>query len=58
MRDNSEDIAHLPMVFMGKIHQFFQHLTSFSQNSIDTNKVELGLLDLDDEHVKTAVKLY
>jgi hypothetical protein len=57
MRNNSEDVAHLPMVFMGKIHKFFQHLASFSQNSINTNKVELGLLDLGNKHVKTAVKL-
>ncbi len=50
-------IAHLPMVFMAKIHQVFQLLTSFSQNSINTNKVELGLADLDNKHVKTAIKL-
>ena len=30
MRDNKDAIAHLPMVFMGKIHQLFQHLASFS----------------------------
>jgi hypothetical protein len=57
MRDNMDAIAHLPMVFMGKTHQFFQHLASFSQNSINTNKVELGLADLDERHIKTAIKL-
>ncbi len=57
MRDNQENLAHLPMVFMGKIHQFFQHLASFSQNSVNTNKVKLGLLDLDNKNIKTAVKL-
>jgi hypothetical protein len=50
-------IAHLPMVFMAKIHQVFQILAFFSQNLINTNKVELGLADLDDKHVKTAIKL-
>jgi hypothetical protein len=40
-----------------KTHQFFQLLASFLQNSINTNKVELGLADLDDKHVKTAIKL-
>ncbi len=38
MCDNSDCIAHLPMVFMAKIHQFFQLLASFLQNSINTNK--------------------
>jgi hypothetical protein len=57
MHDNQENLAHLPMVFMGKIHQFFQNLASFSQNSLNTNKVELGLSDLDDKSIKTAVKL-
>jgi hypothetical protein len=42
---------------MAKTHQFFQLLASFSQNSIKTNKVELGLANLDDKHVKTAIKL-
>jgi hypothetical protein len=57
MRDNMDAIAHLPMVFMAKIHQFFQLLASFLQNLINTNKVELGLTDLDNKHVKTAIKL-
>ena len=34
--------THLPMVFISKIHQFFMHLASFSQNSINTNKIETG----------------
>ena len=57
MHDNMNAIAHLPMVFMAKTHQFFQLLASFSQNSINTNKVELGLANLDDKHIKTAIKL-
>ncbi len=57
MRDNLDAIAHLPMVFMAKIHQVFQLLAFFLQNSINTNKVELELADLDDKHVKTAIKL-
>ncbi len=42
MRDNSDSNAHLPMVFMAKNHQFFMHLASFSQNSINTNKNQSG----------------
>jgi hypothetical protein len=57
MHNNMDAIAHLPMVFMAKIHQVFQLLAAFSQNSINTNKVELGLADLDDKHIKTAIKL-
>jgi hypothetical protein len=30
MCNNSDSIAHLPMVFMAKIHQFFMHLALFS----------------------------
>ncbi len=50
-------IAHLPMVFMAKIHQFFKLLASFLQNLINTNKFKLGLTDLDDKHLKTAINL-
>ena len=57
MRDNQENLMHLPMVFMGKIHQFFQNLATFSQNSVNTNKVELGLADLDDKSIKIAIRL-
>ena len=56
MHNNKDKIAHLPMVFMGKIHQLFQYLTSFSQNSINTNKVELGDLDLETKQITIAVK--
>ena len=56
MRDNKDAIAHLPMVFMGKIHQLFQHLASFSQNSINTNKVEIGDVDLETKQITIAVK--
>ena len=42
---------------MGKLHQFFQHLASFSQNLINTNKVETNDNTLDVKQVTTAVKL-
>ncbi len=45
------------MVFMGKIHQFFQHLANFSQNSLNMNKVKLGDSDFKTRLVKTGVKL-
>jgi hypothetical protein len=57
MRDNADRIAHLPMFFMAKIHQVFMHLASFSQNSINTNKIELGDDNFDTKMVVTAVKL-
>ena len=57
MRDNSDCIAHLPMVFMSKIHQFFIHLASFSQNSINTNKIETGNDKFECKQVSVAVKL-
>ena len=57
MRDNSDCIAHLPMVFMSKIHQFFIHLASFSQNSINTNKIETGDDKFECKQVSVAVKL-
>ena len=57
LRDNSDSIAHLPMVFMSKIHQFFMHLASFSQNSINTNKIETGDDKFETKSVSVAVKL-
>jgi hypothetical protein len=57
MRDNSDCIAHLPMIFMAKIHQFFMHLASFSQNSINTNKIETGDNKFETRSVSIAVKL-
>jgi hypothetical protein len=57
MRDNSDCIAHLPMIFMSKIHQFFMHLASFSQNSINTNKIETGNDKFETRSVSVAVKL-
>jgi len=57
MRDNSDSIAHLPMVFMSKIHQFFLHLAYFSQNSINTNKIEIGDSTFETKQVSVAVKL-
>ncbi len=57
MRNNSDHIAHLPMVLMGKIHQFFMHLALFSQNLINTNKIEVGDHKFKTKMVSTAVKL-
>ena len=57
MRDNSDSIAHLPMIFMSKTHQFFMHLASFSQNSINTNKIETGDSKFETRSVSVAVKL-
>ncbi len=45
------------MVFMGKIHHFFQHLANFLQNSVNMNKVEVGDPVFETEIVKTGVKL-
>jgi hypothetical protein len=45
------------MVFMAKVHQFFQHLALFSQNSINTNKIEMGDNKFDIKNVSTAVRL-
>ncbi len=46
---------------MGKLHQFFQHLALFSQNSINTNKVEHGIMTsdqgLDSKIIAIVVKL-
>jgi len=45
------------MVFMSKIHQFFQHLANFYQNSLNTNKLEVGDSAFETKLVKTGVKL-
>jgi hypothetical protein len=57
MRDNSDCIMHLPMVFMEKIHQFFQLLPSFLQNLINTNKIEVGKDKFDTKNVTIVLKL-
>ena len=57
MCDNADRITHLPMFFMEKNHQVFLHLACFSQNSINTNKIELGNEDFDTKMVVTAVNL-
>jgi hypothetical protein len=57
MRDNIDYLAHLPMVFMAKLHQFFQHLALFSQNLIDTNKIKLADTNLDLKNITIMVKL-
>jgi hypothetical protein len=46
------------MLFMAKIHQFFQNLALFSQNSINTNLVEHGATgnELNISNVVIAVK--
>ena len=57
LHDNKDCIMNLPMVFMGKIHHFFQHLANFLQNSVNTNKVEVGDSVFETKIVKTGVKL-
>ncbi len=57
MRDNSDSIVHLPMVFMAKIHQFFMHLALFLQNLINTNKIEISDNKIESKNVSTAVRL-
>jgi hypothetical protein len=57
MLDNKDVMAHLPMVFMGKLHQVFQHLTSFLQNYINTNKFEIDHLTLKVKHITIGMKL-
>jgi hypothetical protein len=42
---------------MSKTHQFFMHLASFSQNSINTNKIETGDSKFEMRSVSVAVKL-
>jgi hypothetical protein len=46
-----------PMVFMSKIHHFFQHLANFSQNSLNMNKDKVGDSAFETKLVKTGVKL-
>ncbi len=57
MHENNNGIVHLPFVFMVKLHQFFQSLALFSQNSINTNKVEINNSSLDTKQITAAVKL-
>jgi hypothetical protein len=57
LHGNSGSIAHLPMVFMAKLHQFFMHLAYFSQNSINTNKIEVGDSMFKTKALSVAVKL-
>jgi hypothetical protein len=57
MRNNKDAIAHLPMVFIGKLHQFFQHIASFLQNSINTNKVEISNSTLEIMHITIDLKI-
>ncbi len=58
---NVLSLVHLPMLFMGKLHQFFQYLALFSQNSINNNIVEHGIMTsnqgLDSKNIAIAVKL-
>jgi hypothetical protein len=56
MSNNKNMIAHLPMDFMGKIHQIFHLLASFSRNSINTNMVGLGDTNLETKQITSAVK--
>jgi hypothetical protein len=57
MRNDSDSIVHLPIVFMAKIHQFFMHLALFSQNLINTNKIEVGDNKFKTKNVSTTVRL-
>jgi hypothetical protein len=58
---NAPSLVHLPMFFMGKLNQFFQHLALFSQNSINTNKDEHCITTsdqgLDSKNIAIVVKL-
>jgi hypothetical protein len=47
------------MIFMGILHQFFKKLVLFSWNSINTNSVELNLVqkNLDTKVIAIAMKL-
>ncbi len=51
--------AHLPMIFMGILHQLFKKIVLFSQNSVNTNSVELNLVqkNLDTKVIAIAMKL-
>ncbi len=55
---NVQQLAHLPMLFMAKLYQFFQNLALFSQNSINTNLVEHGATGnkLNIRNVSIAIK--
>ena len=57
MHDNKDVIAHLPIYFMAKIHQLFRYLASFSHNSINTDKVEIGELDLETQQIIQSLLL-
>jgi hypothetical protein len=58
---NAQSLVHLLLLFMAKLHQFFMHLAAFSQNSLNTNKVEHGITSgnqgLDIKKMSVAVKL-
>ncbi len=53
---NAQQLAHLPMLFMAKLHKFFQNLAFFSQNSIIVEHGATGN-ELDIRNVSIAVKL-
>lgn len=57
MHNNKDVITHLLIFFMVKIHQLFRYLASFSQNSINTNKVEIGDLDLETKQIIQSLLL-
>ena len=57
MSNNIDSLAHLPMVFMAKLHQLFQHLALFSQNLINTNKIKFANTNLDLKNITIMVKL-
>ena len=55
---NAQQLVHLPMLFMAKLHQFFQNLALFSQNCVNTNLVEHSTTgdELDIRNVSIVVK--
>ncbi len=57
MCNNPDCIAHLPMVFMAKIHQFLQLLALFLQNLISINKIKVGDDKFNTKNVTIVVKL-
>ncbi len=56
MCNNKGAIAYLPMVFMGKLHQFFQHLPFFAELH-QHEQVQIVDLTLEIKHTTIGVKL-
>jgi hypothetical protein len=56
---NAQSLVHLPMLFAGRLNQFFHYLASFSQIRVTTNLVEHGDhgTGLNIKSISTAIKL-